>query len=160
MQLPGSWVDALFARLAVRYGTAWAAKWEGLDMAAVRADWAEELGGFGANPEALKRALANLPPDRPPTVAQFRALCIGSPGDVHDKPKRLEAPSASPEVVAAVKAVATGPKSDVDPKAWAWALRRREHLLDRTLSAAQRAMWRAALKSELAAERSVQEAQA
>ena len=102
MQLPDSWVKSLFARLQVRYGSAWNRMWDGVDMDAVMADWADELGGFANNPDAIKRALANLPPDRPPTLGQFRAICIGAPGDVHDKPGRLEAPSTSPEVVAAI----------------------------------------------------------
>ncbi len=77
--LPDSWVDSLFARLAVRYGSAWAAKWEGLDMAAVRADWASELAVFAGWPEAIAYGLQHLPIDRPPTVTQFCALCRAAP---------------------------------------------------------------------------------
>lgn len=77
--LQDSWVDSLFARLAVRYGSAWSAKWEGLDMAAVRADWAEELAGLSNWPEAISYGLAHLPIDRPPNVAQFRDLCRAAP---------------------------------------------------------------------------------
>lgn len=40
-----------------------------------------------------------------------------------------------------------------DPRAWAYRLRRREHLQDRTLSICQKTMWRAALAPELRAER-------
>ena len=79
MPLPNAWVDSLFARLAVRYGSAWTAKWEGLDMGAVRADWADELAVFQNWHEAISYGLVNLPLDRPPTVGQFRDLCRGAP---------------------------------------------------------------------------------
>lgn len=149
LTLPHDWVDSLFARLQVRYGAGWNRMWEGIDIAIVKADWAEELGGFSVNPDAIKRALGNLPADWPPTVAQFKALCIGSPGDVYEKPKRLEAPSADPKVIEAVKAIARGPRSDVDPKAWAWRLKAREESGDR-IPPSHKAMWREALKVELA----------
>lgn len=77
--LPDAWVDSLFARMAVRYGSSWSAKWEGLDMAAVRADWAAELAGFAGWPEAISYGLQYIPADRPPTVTQFRELCRGAP---------------------------------------------------------------------------------
>lgn len=100
--LPGSWIDSLFARLAVRYGSAWAAKWEGLDMAAVRADWAAELAGYVNRPEAIKHALIHLPVDRPPNVAQFVLLCRGVP----DAPlPRLPMPAPTDEAKAAVRSL-------------------------------------------------------
>lgn len=146
MQLPDSWVDSLFARLQVRYGDAWTRKWDGVDIAAVRADWSEELGGFASAPDALKYGLANLPRDWPPTAGQFAALCLRRPDP---KVIALPAPTADASVVAAAIAKALGPKSDTDPKAWAWALRKRELECGR-LSPAQRSMWREALKAELA----------
>ena len=91
--LPNSWVNSLFARLAVRYGSAWAAKWEGLDMDAVRADWADELAGYVNCPDAIKHALDHLPHDRPPNVLQFRALCIRRPETLLPA---LPAPDATP----------------------------------------------------------------
>ena len=90
--LPDAWIDSLFARLAVRYGSAWSAKWEGLDMAAVRADWADELAGYAKRPEAIKHALGHLPPDRPPNVSQFLLLCRNSPEPF---PVLLPAPSVT-----------------------------------------------------------------
>ena len=79
MPLPDAWVKSLFARLAVRYGSAWSAKWEGLDMDAVHADWADELAMFERWPEAISYGIVNLPLDRPPNVGQFRDLCRGAP---------------------------------------------------------------------------------
>lgn len=97
MPLPSSWVDSLFARLSVRYGAAWLRMWEGIDIAAVKADWAKELGEFATTPDAIAYGLDHLPTERPPNVSQFRVLCrqavirpvyqaLPAP-DVIDKPK-------------------------------------------------------------------------
>jgi len=64
------YVREIHARLAVRYGSGWAAKWAGFDMAAVEADWAAELAGM--TPEGIRKALGCLPPDFPPTSGAFR----------------------------------------------------------------------------------------
>jgi hypothetical protein len=145
MPLPDSWVDSLFARLQVRYGSAWTNLWQGIDPAAVKADWAEELAGFESNPAAIKHALDNLPPDRPPMSARFKALCLNRPEPM---PKQLPAPKADDAIVKAVVA-AVKPSAGSDPKAWAYELRRRDRLGDR-LTKAQRDMWRAALGAETA----------
>ena len=92
----------LFARLAVRYGSAWAAKWEGLDMAAVRADWADELAGYAKHPDAIKHALANLPTDRPPNVLQFILLCRNAPEPM---PLMLPKPAPTDEEKAKVRSL-------------------------------------------------------
>lgn len=76
--LPQHWVEKLFRKLSARYGKAFLGQYDGVAIEDVMADWAEELGGFGARPEALAHAIANLP-ERAPNVAQFRALCVGSP---------------------------------------------------------------------------------
>lgn len=77
--LPAAWVDSLFARLAVRYGSSWTRLWEGLDMAAVKDDWAECLSAYAKRPEAIEHALDNLPNDRPPIAPQFALLCRNAP---------------------------------------------------------------------------------
>lgn len=76
--LPQHWVEKLFRKLSARYGKAFLGQYDGVALEDVMADWAEELGGFGARPEALAHAIANLP-ERAPNVAQFRALCVGAP---------------------------------------------------------------------------------
>lgn len=75
MNLPSSWVDALFAKLTLRYGVTFTRQWADLDIDAVKAEWAQVLGGFSFRPEAIAYALENLPLDRPPNPMQFRALC-------------------------------------------------------------------------------------
>ncbi len=77
--LSSSWVDSLFARLQVRYGAAWNRMWEGVDIAAVKTDWATELAGYANRPEAIKHGLEHLPVDFPPNVKQFAALCRNAP---------------------------------------------------------------------------------
>lgn len=142
MSLPASWVDALFDRLSIRYGSAWVSLWNGIDASLVKADWAAELAGFGG--EAIKHALDHLPPDRPPTVGQFRALCLNRP----DATKALPPPAQDPEVAA--RALAAIKPSVARPAlAWARELRKREMACER-LSVTQRAMWREALKHEAA----------
>jgi hypothetical protein len=101
MSLPSTWIDSLFARLTVRYGVAFMRQYECLDMDAVKADWADVLGGFKDHPDALRHGLDSLDPDRPPTAMQFRKLCNAAPRD--DKVLSLPAPVADPERVAAVK---------------------------------------------------------
>lgn len=81
MQLPDSWVDALFAKLSVRYGAAFMRQWPDADLSVVKADWAEVLGGFQNRPDAIRYGLDHLNPDKPPTALQFRALCNSGPRD-------------------------------------------------------------------------------
>jgi hypothetical protein len=142
MPLPAAWVESLFTRLAVRYGSEWTRRWEGIDIAAVKADWAEELSGFINSPDAIKHGLENLPADRPPTVSQFRVICRGRP-DIF--PPQIKGPASSDEVVnSAIKKALAGEKNNEGPRAWANRLRIREQQAER-LSQAQRDMWRAAL---------------
>ncbi len=144
--LPAAWIDSLFARLQVRYGAAWNRMWEGIDMAVVKADWAEELGGFERNPSAIGRALNGLPVDWPPTVAQFKALCIGEPGDIEQSQPILPAPPADPARVAEIVAKIPREREKVPARKWSEDLRKREQSLGR-LTMAQRTMWRAALRA-------------
>jgi hypothetical protein len=77
--LPAAWVDRIFARLTVRYGTAFRGRYAGVEEHLLHADWAEQLAGFLHHPDAIAYALNNLPDDRAPTVAEFRRLCNQAP---------------------------------------------------------------------------------
>ena len=72
MALNLRFVREIHARLAVRYGSAWISKWAGVDQDAIEADWADQLDGM--KPEGIKKALASLPVDFPPTAPAFRVL--------------------------------------------------------------------------------------
>ena len=91
MSLNAEWVEVLFTKLSLVYGRDFFGRWEGLDLDAVKADWAHELAGFAHHREAIVYGLAHLPP-KPPTVLEFRAICRMAPAP--DTP-RLEAPVAN-----------------------------------------------------------------
>ena len=74
--LPVKWVDRIFAHLMALYGSRFLDMWRGTDLAAVKVMWAEKLGGFESNPDAIKAALDALD-DKPfpPTLPEFLHLC-------------------------------------------------------------------------------------
>jgi hypothetical protein len=137
-------VNSIFERLTLVYGHDFLRRWEGLDLAAVKASWAEELAGLHTNSAAIKHALAHLPAGQPPTVIQFRALCIARP---EPEQKLLNSPRASSELVAALVAKALEAVAPAHGVEWAHRLRRREQQAER-LTAAQRAMLRQALRGQ------------
>lgn len=81
--LPRSWVDAIFARLSVRYGAAFLRQWPDVDPVLIKSDWSEVLGGFGG--DDISYALEHLPAETPPTAMQFRELCRRAPGPAQPK---------------------------------------------------------------------------
>lgn len=120
MALQIAWVDKIFARLTVRYGAGFLNRWKGLDMDAVRHDWACVLAGFENWPEAFVFAFDHIDDEKPPTATMFRALALKAP-----KPERpaLPQPQSDPNrlreelgKLAPLRIANTGPK---DPKAWA-----------------------------------------
>ncbi len=104
MALSPKWIEQIFSRLTVRYGSAFTGRWTsaGIDMDLVKADWAEELAGFEKWPEAIKYALETLPADKPPpTVTDFKAACFRAP-----KPDRLALPEPAANPVFAKRVLA------------------------------------------------------
>ena len=85
-----SLVDLIFGKCALVYGRDFSGKWEGMNLAEVKADWIRELGGFLSRPTAVRYALEHLPPDRPPNVLQFRALCNAGPTEPAQEPALIE----------------------------------------------------------------------
>lgn len=140
-----SLVDLIFAKLSLVYGRDFLGRWEGQNLAEVKADWQRELIRVLDHPESVRYALENLPADKsPPNVLQFRALCIGRP---EPEFKSLPSPRATDAVVAAAIANVGKPQPAVDGKEWARRLRTDERGGLR-LTAAQRMMWREALKGD------------
>lgn len=70
-------IEIVHARLLARYGSAWRAKFAGIDPETVVKDWLHVLGGLA--PASLEHALDHLPNDFPPTAGQFRELCLRAP---------------------------------------------------------------------------------
>lgn len=110
MPYPLRFVKEIHARLMVRYGSAWATKWAGVDQAALEADWAEVLDGMPT--DAVKAALANLPADFPPTATMFRKLGEQHANSMPDAREVLRlrdergGTNPSPEVLARLRAIA------------------------------------------------------
>ena len=97
MPLPASWVDALFARLTVRYGAAFLGQYRDIAPDAVKADWAAVLAGFEAHADGIRYAMDNLP-EAPLNALQFRALARRAPDP---QALKLPEPKADAAVVAA-----------------------------------------------------------
>lgn len=143
MPLKSETVDAIFARMLARYGSAWIAKWQGVPMDAVKADWASVLDG--ASKEQILYALQYMPLEFPPTSAQFRSLCCRAPAPT--QPIALPAPR-DPErtadlAVAARQASQLG-KQGADPKEWAIRMQTRD-MGGEKITVTMRAMYREAL---------------
>jgi len=119
MSLPIETVDYIFSRLTVRFGRPFLARWDGIDLDLVKADWAQELDGFQQWPEAIVFALDNLGADKPPpTVDQFKAIARRAPAPQR---KALPEPAANPERVHAemAKLRSNMGANRKDPKDWA-----------------------------------------
>ena len=145
--MPIAWVDRLFVKLTMMYGKQFLARWDGLDIDAVKCDWATELSGFDKCAHAIAYALQNLDPEKPPSVLMFRAIARRAP-DI--EVPALPAPKADPQRMAAELAklgfirdkVST---SSTSMKDWALRLKAR-HEAGELLSPNQVRCYKAALK--------------
>lgn len=117
--LPLNYVKEIHSRLAVRYGSSWKAKWAEVPQEAMEADWADQLSGM--QPAEIKKALAALPHDFPPTAPAFRAL--GVIREEHKPAPMLPAPD--PEGMKRIgQALSAGINSQEPPSEWMERLRR------------------------------------
>lgn len=148
MSLQSAWIDALFAKLAVRYGAAFMRQWPDADIEAVKADWADVLDGLSG--VSIRYGLENLPADKPPNALQFRAICNRRPDEapLAIAHKALAEPEKVAALVASVKT-----EQARDTKAWARRLKdieeNRGGILPsgQKMTRAQREMWRDALRA-------------
>jgi hypothetical protein len=121
--LPLEWVDKLFQKLAVVYGSEFLRKYQGIDAAAIKQEWATELGVFAHRPDAIRFALAHLPSDKCPSMLQFRDLCRQAP-----RPNTTALPEPKPSVQVVDKEIAKMVEkafTNRDPKLWAKKLKKR-----------------------------------
>lgn len=121
MSLPAAWVDRVFTRLTLVFGRDFMARYDGLEIDDVKAEWAEDLAGFQQAPEAIKYALEHIPSDKPPTSLQFRDLCRKAPQYL---PKALPAPPVDPAMARVVKG-ALKPIQGRGDREWAQKLKAR-----------------------------------
>jgi hypothetical protein len=144
--LASSWVDRIHARLLVRYGAAWLRMWEGIDPELVKVDWGMALDGM--TPNAIQHALEHLPPDRPPTVLQFKALAANRPRDealAIEGPPRTKDPEKWREAWERFREIRKGRTM----LSWAYDLQERERRGEDLLPT-QREAWRRALETPAA----------
>lgn len=94
-------IDRLFDRLSLSYGTPWVTMWRGLELPAVRALWASELGVYAERLDALAWALDHLPTD-PPNLPAFKALVAQAP-----RPETPALPGPPPDPGRVARAVQT-----------------------------------------------------
>lgn len=132
-------IDWIFNRMVVRYGAAWAAKWAGVNDADVRADWGNELARVSRY--AILYALGYLPETFPPTVVEFRAICLRAPPP---PTVRLDAPKADPARARAELAKMKTLASLRKPLQWAYDLQERDSQ-GGSLTQGQRDAYKAAL---------------
>ena len=120
MSIPVEWVDRIFTKLSLAYGREFIGRWEGLSIGDVKTDWAHELAGFENWPEAIAFAFDHLP-EKPPTVQQFRGICMKAPAKQH---LALPAPQANPdrmksEIAKLKESMSVKPASKVRDRDWA-----------------------------------------
>jgi hypothetical protein len=121
MSLPASWVDRIFTRLTLVFGRDFMARYDGLEIDDVKAEWGEDLAGFQQAPDAIRYALENIPSDKPPTSLQFRDLCRRAP---QYAPKALPAPPPDPTLAQELRR-AFKPVTGMGDRSWAAKLRAR-----------------------------------
>jgi hypothetical protein len=69
-------VELVFGKLSLTYGHRFLSIWDGMPLAKVKADWAQQLAGV--RDDRILWALQNLP-ERAPDAPTFRALCNRMP---------------------------------------------------------------------------------
>lgn len=92
MSLPLKAVDRLFERLLATYGRDFTARYDGIDLAAIKTVWGHELAGFADRLQDVAWALEHLP-ERCPNAIEFRSLCRQAP---RPPEPQLPAPKADP----------------------------------------------------------------
>lgn len=122
-QLPGSWIDRIFARLQGVYGRDFTGNFstglvDGVDLGIenTKQVWAEELACFATSPFSIKYALEHLP-TRSPNAIQFREACrVASTVNVTLKITQKLSPEESAAQRLRVKTLLNNLKSEMQSK--------------------------------------------
>jgi len=98
--LPGTWVHRIWSAMRGNYGAEFDRLWAKPPHAdpdehvkSLRETWQRELRCFRTFPEAISYGLENLPP-RPPSLPEFRALCLRAPARPPKQQDLLPPPKA------------------------------------------------------------------
>lgn len=144
--LPDDTIAAIFTKLLLVYGRRFSDAYAGQDLGTVKRHWQHELG---AMPDwAVTHALATLPPDFPPNVLQFKAICnTARPPMRQALPTPRGAPMKPATREALQQLVRQFASGSTDPLIGARALRDKERR-GFHLTRAQREFWRTALRHE------------
>lgn len=114
--LPGTWVHRIWAAMRAAYGAEFDRRWqcpEGGDpeahVASLREHWQRELRNFRTFPEAITYGLENLPA-RPPSLPEFRAICLRAPARAPQQqallpPPQRDRPRLAAELARAAEAL-------------------------------------------------------
>lgn len=142
MSLPDAWVQRILDRMTLVYGARFTSQWSPELFPQVRELWARELSPWQQSPQAITWALNRLPPDRPPTVLEFRALLVKRPiSEKKEAPYTKVAPDRIKSILGPIRGLGWHSGGD---REWAFRLEQRERAGE-TLTIAQRRMWRQAL---------------
>ena len=123
--LPAAWIDRIFAQLSAMYGSKFASMWADSNPQAVKAIWAEKLGGFLDTPMAIKEALDSFDTEPwPPTLPEFLNACRTAAKRIPSQALALPEPISTTAAVAilaeAHKRAGISPRrSGYDFKLWA-----------------------------------------
>lgn len=137
---PMGLIQAIFAKMAVRYGTLWSSRHDGTESMLLLRDWGIGLAGF--RKDAIIFALENLPEDSPPLLGQFKAMCVRTPEPMQPA---IEAPKADRARVAGEIQRMRDVQTKRDRLQWAFDLRER-HARGESLTEAQRMAYKDALQ--------------
>lgn len=125
-------VEWLFSKLSLRYGSPFADRWKDVNLDDVKDDWSRELAPLNGNRAAVNYALANLP-DKPPTVIEFKRLCLSMPGEqaaLHDDTPVRGPNEAERAKLAELREWLSKPVKE-SPRAWAYRLLEDHRLTNR-----------------------------
>ncbi len=146
MAIDLKWIDLIWMRCATVYGQSWLRQWDGLDIALVKSQWAQELDGV--TPEGIAHGLRHLPRDWPPNAIQFRDACqrVAVPEAVALPPPKAgtRSESVASRVKGLLRQLGKRRHSGQDARQWAINMRQRE-LRGERLSPYQKQAWRKAL---------------
>lgn len=119
-------IDRLFGRMLAKYGDKWSGMWSGIDPEAVKDEWAEELSCYTKTLDAIAHGLDNLPHDIPPSLDEFKALCV-KPGEVQQASKEPEVPVQGARVIGKPTPSEWMAQLDRDVRAGTASLARKRH---------------------------------